>query len=167
MGEAKGKRLEIQPSTLGPIQSSNCGHQQCVGQFNAFMHIGAHSVMTTFYVVDQQLVPILLGSQFFRANRALWDFETDTLVLRPESGGDDEVSSFPRSYSTDIRIPASSSVLYVARHLRKSMRPSCIHDEPLLCWHVVCYRALLSSTGMPTGTCEPGQSQFSRDRRPG
>ena len=108
----KGKRLEIQPSTLGPIQSSNCGHQQCVGQFNAFLHIGEHSVMTTFYVVDQQPVPILLGSHFFRANRAIWDFETDTLVLRPAADTSDEISSFPSlTTSTDIHIPASSSVL--------------------------------------------------------
>ena len=41
--------------------------------------------MTTFYVVDQQPVPILLGSQFLRANRALWDFETGVLILRPTS----------------------------------------------------------------------------------
>jgi hypothetical protein len=32
----KGKKLEVQPSTLGPTHSPDCRHEQCFGQFQAF-----------------------------------------------------------------------------------------------------------------------------------
>jgi hypothetical protein len=70
----KGKRPDTQPTHLGPIQSTNCGYQQCVGQFQAYTKFSSQSTITTFYVANQQPVPILICYSFLRPNRAIWGF---------------------------------------------------------------------------------------------